>query len=331
MISGVHAMRPLGVAAIGAVALSIACQTEASLRPADPEADPALHFSGPAFAEWSEPVHLDAPVNSPFRELNAVLSRDGLSLFFGSDRPGGLGAFDIWVSRRDCRDCPWQEPVNLGPNINSSGGDGGAILSPDEHRLYFSGSRAGGHGGEDIWVSYRRHRRDDLGWQPAVNLGPAVNSTGNENGPALDPSARGADLYFARANDIYRAHLNHRGSATGAAVLVAELSDPAATDLGPAIAPGGREILFWSNRAGGVGGTDLWVGTRPGREHPWSAPQNLGPVINTPSADLEPKLSRHGRTLIFSAAQAARPGLGLQDLWMSVRIRRDHRHDDEGH
>ena len=86
---------------------------------------PTLGISAQSFAnsEWSEPVHLDAPINSPFRELGAALSPDELSIYFGSNRPDptAQGAFDIWVSHRACRECPWEDPVNLGPNINSTG------------------------------------------------------------------------------------------------------------------------------------------------------------------------------------------------------------------
>jgi len=144
---------------------------------------PQLHsFAG---SEWSEPVHLDAPINSPARELAARLSPDELSLYFGSDRAGGVGAFDIWVSRRACLECPWGEPVNLGPNINSPTGDAAAALSPDGLLLFFSGgAREGGFGGEDIWVSRRTDPNDDLSWGPPVNLGPEVNTSVNEGGGA---------------------------------------------------------------------------------------------------------------------------------------------------
>src|SRR5687767_5684556 len=86
-------------------ALSTSCGTE-RLAPQVLEAPIAL-FDRFQDSEWSEPVHLDAPVNSPWRELRAHLSPDELSLYIASDRPGGQGAFDIWVSRRACRDCAW--------------------------------------------------------------------------------------------------------------------------------------------------------------------------------------------------------------------------------
>ena len=296
------------------LAVLAACVTESSDLPFAPLAHSFAN------SEWSEPVHLDAPINSPARELGASLSPDELSLYIGSDRPGGLGAFDIWVSRRACRDCPWEAPANLGSNINSAGGDGNPVLSPDGLLLFFSGSRAGGHGGEDIWVSRRMDPNDDLGWGPPVNLGPAVNTAGTEGGPSYVPALLGdqANLYFSRDGDIYQARVGRDGEVLAPAVPVGELNT-AATDNAPTVRRDGREIFFWSTRAGGMGGADIWMANRGSPADPWSAPSPLGAPVNTPGADLEAKLSWDGRTLLFAAGANARPSLGFQDIWMSVR------------
>jgi len=276
---------------------------------------------------------LDAPVNSPFRELGAALSPDELSIYFGSNRPDptAQGAFDIWVSRRGCRECPWEDPVNLGPNINSPGGDGSPMLSHDGHLLFFSGSRAGGQGGEDIWVSRRTDPNDDLSWGPPVNLGPEVNTTANEGAPAYVPALAGggASLYFERqgttlaGSDIYEVRVTRDGEALGPATPVAELNS-SVEDLGARVRADGREVFFWSARPGGMGLSDIWVATRQNPHDAWSTPENVGPMINTPFADLTPSLSWDGRTLLFSAAPAARPSLGLQDIWMSTRTPSGH-------
>jgi len=52
------------------------------------------------FSEWSEPENLGSTINTTFNEQGPTLSNDELSLYFGSDRPGGIGGFDIWVSQR---------------------------------------------------------------------------------------------------------------------------------------------------------------------------------------------------------------------------------------
>jgi hypothetical protein len=281
--------------------------------------------SGPEWSAWSEPVSLGPVVNSASRELGPELSPDGLSLVFGSDRAGGLGGIDLWVSRRACHSCPWQAPVNLGPNINSSTADGAPGFSPDGHLLFFSSARDGGQGGEDIWVSHRANKWDDLGWEPPVNLGAMVNTAEGENGPMFLPGRkigrRRNALYFVRAGDIYQVAMTRRGKTFGPAVAVAELNEPGVIDNDPSVRRDGRELFFWSARQGGVGLSDIWVSTRPSVRDSWSAPQSLGLPINTPGADLTPTLSREGRTLIFSVGANARPTLGLQDLWMSTRTR----------
>jgi Tol biopolymer transport system component len=295
--------------------------------------------STPLFAisnsEWSAPVHLDAPVNSTSIELGAELTPDGLSIYFASDRLGTLGDVDIWASRRACLECPWGTPVNLGPNINSAQSDGAPNFSPDGHVMFFSSNRTPGtRGGDDIWVSYREDTNDDLGWGPATNLGPEVNTTGPETGPNYNPAlhAEGVSLYFVRGTfaagataDIYKVLVSPLGEVLGRAEPVPELNSPQA-DAEPSIRGDGKEIVFFSTRPGGIGvGTaDLWVATRQNAHVEWSTPTNLGAVINTAGPDLTPFLSRDGRTLLWSAGMAARPSLGRQDIWMSTRTPSGH-------
>jgi hypothetical protein len=100
---------------------------------------------------WSQPVNLGPVVNSNSYELNGELSSDGLVLFFESDRPGGLGGYDIWMTRRKSRHDSWAPPVNLGPPVNTVGEDGLGTVSADGKTLYFAGDRPGGWGSWDMW------------------------------------------------------------------------------------------------------------------------------------------------------------------------------------
>ena len=65
------------------------------------------------FSEWSTPVNV-TQINSVANEQHPAISKDGLSLYFASGRPGGCGKMDIWVSQRSSIDSPWEEPFNLG-------------------------------------------------------------------------------------------------------------------------------------------------------------------------------------------------------------------------
>src|SRR2546422_10691080 len=74
----------------------------------------------PKFSGWSTPVNLGPVINSVLRENGPAISKDGLSLYFGSFRAGGFGGSDIWVSHRASVDDSWGSPGNLGPTINTA-------------------------------------------------------------------------------------------------------------------------------------------------------------------------------------------------------------------
>jgi hypothetical protein len=106
--------------------------------------------AAPRFSDWSAPVNLGPVVNSAFRDAAAAVSKDGRSLYLTSNRPGGFGGVDIWVSQRDSEEQPWGPPVNLGAVINTAVNDSGPSLSRDEHWLFFQSSRSGGFA---VWTS----------------------------------------------------------------------------------------------------------------------------------------------------------------------------------
>ena len=142
---------------------------------------------------WSIPVSLGSPVNSSSWESYACLSSDDLELYFVSNRPGGEGSSDLWVTTRATRSDPWDSPKNLGPTINTSNYEDAPWITPDGLELYFSSTRPGGYGEDDIWISQRASRNDP--WQTPVNLGPVVNSTKSDAHPCLSPD--GLVLFFS--------------------------------------------------------------------------------------------------------------------------------------
>jgi flagellar motor protein MotB len=152
---------------------------------------------------WSKPVNLGKPVNTPYRETQPSITPDGRTLYFSSDRPGGKGQHDIWVSYRDSAD-HWSVPENLGDSINTSGTEMSPFIHPDNQTLYFSSDGQIGLGGFDIFMS----RRDSAGhWQKPVNLGYPINTNRDEIG--LIVNARGDKAYYSsdidksRGKDIY--------------------------------------------------------------------------------------------------------------------------------
>jgi Tol biopolymer transport system component len=150
---------------------------------------------------WGAPVNIGPVVNSPYDERGPSISSDGLSLYFGSNRPDSLGVIDLWVSTRKSVSDPWSAPVNLGPKVN--GPDSSEFhpsISSDGLMLFFSSSRGGvasgrmeGFGGAgDLCVAMRPST--SASWSEVENLGPPVNSVFRELGPSI--SADGRTLYF---------------------------------------------------------------------------------------------------------------------------------------
>jgi hypothetical protein len=288
-----------------------------------PESDQVTFgFSAMSFtnSEWSAPVNLGAVINSAATENNMTLSPDDLSLYFTSNRAGGLGANDIWVSRRACVECPWGTPMNLGTPINSAGNDAGPTISLDGHVMFFHSSRAPEGGAGDIYVSHRTDPNDDLDWGSPVRLGPEVNTPAFEAGAEYVQSAEDGtvNLYFGRQPvggvfDVYQVAVTRAGEVRGPARLVPELSP----GTGTTIRTDGREVIFLSSRAGSLGLQDLWVSTRRSVHDPWSAPVNPGGPLNTAFIDRHPSLSADARTMIFASDRPG--GFGGEDVWMVTR------------
>ena len=277
------------------------------------------------FSDWTEPTNLGCEINSPSGEQGPAISKDNLSLYFASNRPGGFGGNDIWVSQRAAVDDPWGPPVNLGSAINTAVGENVPALSRDGHWLFFNSTRAGGSGGADIWVSYRDKVHDDFGWQPPVNLGVGVNSPLFEAGASYFENEEGGAplLFFGRGptggvgTHIYVSELQADGS-FGEAVLIPELSS-AQSDQHPSVRFDGLEIFLFSDRAGSLGGADLWVSTRETVFDAWETPTNLGPTVNGTSADMQPYIAADRLTLFFVSDRPG--GCGGFDLYITTRTK----------
>ncbi|MBP7053242.1 MAG: PD40 domain-containing protein [Phycisphaerae bacterium] len=142
--------------------------------------------------DWGLPENLGPIVNSAAGDRGASIAVDGLELYFFSNRPGGYGNADIYVTRRATRTSPWGPATNLGQKVNGSFGDTWPMVSPDGLELYFSSDRPGNLGDGDLYVSNRATTQDS--WGDPVNLGQAVNGPFPEMIPRLSPD--GLLLFF---------------------------------------------------------------------------------------------------------------------------------------
>ena len=259
------------------------------------------------FTDWSAPESLGPALNTAATDGCPFIAKNDLTLYFASNRPGGLGGLDIYVSRRDSPTAPWQPPQNV-TSVNTPANELCPTLTIDGHRLLFVSDRPNGCGAQDLYVAWRRNKRDEHAWEPAENLGCEVNSPQNDFTPSYgeDDATGEAALYFSSARpglggtDIY-VSIQQADGTFGAASLVEELSTPF-DDQRPNVRRDGLEIFFDSNRNGS---SDLWTSTRAHTDEPWSPPVRLDAPVNTSSMEGRPSLSFHGDALYF---MSNRPG-----------------------
>ncbi len=140
---------------------------------------------------WSTPMLLSAPINTKGWEAQPAISADGRTLYFVSNRAGGMGGNDIWKSELD-RNGQWKEPVNLGKNINTPYDESAPYIHADNKTLYFASNGWPGYGGQDLYMS----KVDTSGnWTMPVNLGKPINDSYNQT--AIHVSMNGAMGYFS--------------------------------------------------------------------------------------------------------------------------------------
>jgi outer membrane protein OmpA-like peptidoglycan-associated protein len=141
--------------------------------------------------KWIPPVNVGKPVNSAFKERQPSISPDGKNLYFVSDRPGGLGGFDIWMCTLD-ESGNWGEAKNLGPNVNTPFHEQSPFIHFDNQTLYFSSDGWPGMGDMDV---YKTHKVNDTAWEKCTNLGYPINTYKDEIGFIVN--AKGNLAYFA--------------------------------------------------------------------------------------------------------------------------------------
>ena len=141
--------------------------------------------------KWTNPVNLGPNINTESWESQPAISSDGRQLFFVSNRPGGRGGKDIWVSYKNANGA-WMEAKNIGDKINTSKDDISPFLHWDNQTLYFASKGFIGMGGFDVFVSRLNGSGD---WGEATNIGYPINSPSDEN--SLIVAKDGRTAYFA--------------------------------------------------------------------------------------------------------------------------------------
>jgi hypothetical protein len=245
--------------------------------------------------KWSTPERLSAPINTGYFEVEPLIGPDGDKLYFLSTRPAGrfkgnallspfvtsslfvpiylaeqklggsvldgLGLADVWVSYKV--NGVWLEPQNLNdvpdePPVNTAFHDHCLSFSADGNEAFWTSTRPGGFGGNDIWTS----RRVDGKWTEPENLGPNVNGPGDEHHSIPTPDGKSLYVTTTREDgyggeDTYVTSRDEYGEWAPLVNLGSLINGPG-DDRCPAWTPDHKIFLFDSLKAGGSGGRDIW-------------------------------------------------------------------------
>ncbi len=140
---------------------------------------------------WSEPENLGDKINTPYWESAPSISPDSRTLYFSSDRPGGYGGRDLYMSTR-LPNGKWSYAVNLGPTINTVGNELYPYIHADNQTLYFTSDGLPGYGKTDLFIT-RKTSLDE--WSNPENLGFPINTIEDEGSICI--SSNGLTAYYA--------------------------------------------------------------------------------------------------------------------------------------
>lgn len=268
----------------------------------------------PNFTNWVAPTSIEAlpgsagSVNTPAVDGCVSLSRDGLTLFFNSNRAGNQ---DIYKASRPDKERGFGAPVRLPAPINTAADEFCPTIELG-NLLYFS--RAGGGDPGDLYVSH-----EGLGgWGEPASLGAGINS------PLMDESVTSFEDDQGRRVMLFsRRQASGAGGAIFASVGGGSASpigggpDSTASDNRPGISHDGLTLFFDSTRSGGLGGPDLWVATRASTADEFGAARHLE-AQSSPGFDARPSMSWDGSELYFSSNRSGSES-AAPDIWRTDR------------
>lgn len=208
---------------------------------------------------WIKSESLSGSINSDQNEGAQTISQDGQWLIFtGCNFPDGMGNCDLYFSM--LTPTGWSEPQNMGRRINTEFWESTPTLSPDKRDLYFSSNAPGGVGGSDIYVS---HRLPNGQWSAPENLGPTINTSGDESCPFIH--ADNQTLYFTSnghqgygGDDLFISRRNADGK-WGTPENLGYPINTIENEGSLTIAADGKTAYYASDRSDSKGGLDIYT------------------------------------------------------------------------
>ena len=264
----------------------------------------------------SEPINVGPVINDAYDMQECDFSHDGLELYFCSDRPDGYGRGDIWVAKRNTLHSPWQEPVNLGPNVNSADSEIEPSISGDGLELYLGSW-------DDYTLRVCKRSSKDAPWGHPVKIGAPLGSleedlpVGSDDVYSSDISADGLSLYFASTRlggygkgDIWVATRASKNDPWTEPVHLGPNVNAGSEDWSPTISTDGLILIF--NR----GTNSTWASTRKSVDENWGPAVNLGiEKQGTVGWQHGPALSPDSSCLYLENYTSQWGGYGKGDYW----------------
>lgn len=224
-------------------------------------------------------------------------------------------------TQKNIRDRKLQK-INLGNEINGSYSELSPIISPDGQLLFFT--MGTGHpdniGSERLQDCYVSRKGSNGQWSGPVNLGSPINSVGNDaiSGVSADGNVLFVKNFaFNRTNGLCFARRRRTGWFLDSIFIEGYSNSNVLSSQ--TISPNFQYIIFSAEMSDGYGGLDLYMSYRVDEKtNRYSAPHNLGPVVNTASDDYAPFLASDGQSLYFSSK--GHQTIGDADMFISKRL-----------
>jgi hypothetical protein len=265
--------------------------------------------------------NLGTVVNTNNLEYAPTITADGRTLYFVSNRPGGVGGHDFWVtSKKERLDTVFTTPKNLAKPVNTNLNEGVASIAADGQTIYFTAcERPDGLGDCDIYQA----ELDGTVWKNIRNI-TELNSAEWDSQPSI--SSDGKTIYFVSTRDgamggdgdvdIYVSFKGADGKWGKPRNLGSPINTPAREDS-PFLIAGGQVLYFSSAGHGGFGGLDFFS-SKVGPDKKWTAPENLGKPYNTPQDERFITLPAAGDIVYFASERTDLFNAGQLDIFMGI-------------
>eukprot|EP00913_Durusdinium_trenchii_P005661 g5279.t1 len=262
--------------------------------------------------QWADAHRLGSNINSVDREDEPLLSHDEKTLYFRSNRLGGIGSDDLWYAVRDTKNDSWSPARIFDAKVNGPHSESSPALGGDGRLLIFVVTNTIGEGDSDLWMSTRDNNGD---WAQATPLGDTINTGADEIDPCL--SADGKTLFFARNRPDNRNDFNiwmsRRENVTDPWPAPEQLStaiNTPGTEGGPHLSPDGLVLLYHSGD-----GPSIWMSRRDSPNGDWKRGVEI--YRKSPGGAAHPHLTLDATQLYFRSTD------GSHDLWRVKRRRVD--------